>query len=154
MISQVGQRPPIIASRRFFPWLVLGAVAAVALCFYYLDPSSHAFYLPCPLQTLTGLECPGCGSQRALHQLLHGNFHAAVRLNPLFVTLLPLLIWYGARTLLRKSSGLELPIVCSGRAWVWVLVIVIVTFGIYRNVHARFDGNDEASVRSSRAPPP
>ncbi len=153
MISQSDRRPPIIASRRFSPWLALGAVAGLALFFYAFDPRSHAFYLPCPLNRLTGLECPACGSQRAVHQLLHGNFEAAVRLNALFVTLLPVMIWYGARALLRVTSGRDLPMICNGRAWLWLLAALVVTFGVYRNLRSRLDGPDTTIVRASRAPP-
>ena len=42
---------------------------------------------------LTGLACPGCGSLRALHQLTHGHFGEALRLNPMLVMALPFLFW-------------------------------------------------------------
>ncbi|MBI2838213.1 MAG: DUF2752 domain-containing protein [Acidobacteria bacterium] len=154
MISQTGRQSPIIASRRFSPWLALGALSGTALFFYAFDPRNHDFFLPCLLNRLTGLECPACGSQRAVHQLLHGNFEAAVRLNALFVTLLPVMIWYGARMLLRVTSGRELPMVCNGRAWLWLLAALVVTFGVYRNLGPRIDGTDATIVRASRAPPP
>jgi len=58
------------------------------LVFYYL-PHSTQYFIACPLQTFTGLQCPGCGSQRALHEILHLNFAAAFSYNPLFVLGLP-----------------------------------------------------------------
>ena len=45
----------------------------------------------CMFHELTGLECPACGNQRALHALLHGNIKSAFSYNPLFVISLPYL---------------------------------------------------------------
>lgn len=41
---------------------------------------------------VTGFECPGCGSQRAFHQLLHLNIAGAFRQNPIVVLYLPYII--------------------------------------------------------------
>ena len=35
----------------------------------------------CPTKTLIGLSCPGCGIQRAMHELLHGNIIEAIKYN-------------------------------------------------------------------------
>ncbi|PYV86056.1 MAG: hypothetical protein DMG90_22080 [Acidobacteria bacterium] len=35
------------------------------------NPASSGIFPPCPFLWLTGFYCPGCGSLRALHQLLH-----------------------------------------------------------------------------------
>lgn len=39
---------------------------------------------------LTGYLCPGCGSQRAIHALLHCDVAAAFCVNPYLVLMLPL----------------------------------------------------------------
>ena len=48
-----------------------------------------SFYPICPIHQLFGIECPGCGATRALAALLHGHLLEALRLNALFVLLLP-----------------------------------------------------------------
>ena len=58
----------------------LGIAAAAAI--FIFEP-------PCLFLSLTGLQCPGCGSTRALIHLLHGELRAAWRMNALFVLLLP-----------------------------------------------------------------
>lgn len=60
---------------------VLVAVAAVVVGLYFLDPLQCAFMPKCPFRLLTGLSCPGCGVQRAIHALLHGDVVAAVKYN-------------------------------------------------------------------------
>ncbi len=53
------------------------------LCVYFwFDPVEEGRFFPkCPVYFLTGLQCPSCGSQRAFHALLHGEFLAALRYN-------------------------------------------------------------------------
>ena len=72
---------------------LIGLAFGGFLYFYYsFNPTQHSFFIPCPFKYTTGYDCPGCGSQRAIHQLLHLNIGAAFRLNPLLVLSLPLLI--------------------------------------------------------------
>ena len=52
---------------------------------YFFDPATAGFYPACLFRLVTGIPCPGCGSLRAMHQLLHGHFAAAFALNPLLV---------------------------------------------------------------------
>jgi len=68
-----------------------GATALVTL--YFHDPAAAGFFPPCPFHYLTGLHCPGCGTLRATHQLLHGHPLAALDLNPLMVLSLPFLAY-------------------------------------------------------------
>lgn len=60
-------------------------VFAIAVVSYYFlnDPSTTHLGIPCLLREATGWYCWGCGGQRAFHQLLHGNFEAALKLNAL-----------------------------------------------------------------------
>lgn len=63
--------------------------AAVIFLFFYIDPNVYPFFPKCPFLVVTGLECPGCGSQRAIHQLLHMNIAGAFYQNPLLVLYVP-----------------------------------------------------------------
>jgi hypothetical protein len=112
--------------------LTAGAVALVVL--FLFDPSTSGFYPICPFHAATGLWCPGCGSLRAMHQLTHGNFAVAWRLNPLFVSLLPVGIWLGAREAIRLATGKVLPAPVMRPIYAWVLVAGVVLFGILRNM--------------------
>ncbi|MBF0556492.1 MAG: DUF2752 domain-containing protein [Nitrospirae bacterium] len=106
-------------------------IAAAAIVYIY-DPSLSEFYPKCLFHQITGLYCPGCGSTRALHQMLHGNYAAAVRLNPLTVLALPFL-----------GIGIALEAGVFPRpAWLshqyiryaWIVPVVIVLFWILRNI--------------------
>lgn len=48
---------------------------------YYCDPIQYKVMPKCPTKTLIGLSCPGCGIQRAMHEILHGNMIEAIKYN-------------------------------------------------------------------------
>jgi hypothetical protein len=112
--------------------LVLMAGGAVVL--FLFDPSGNSYYPSCPLHELTGWSCPGCGSLRAMHQLTHGNIAAAFRFNPLLVILLPVVGWLIFREYMRLLTGKKLPGLVTYPACGWALAVVVVLFGILRNL--------------------
>ncbi len=73
--------------------LLVITFGAVFFIYTSYNPSQNHFFVPCPIKYTTGYDCPGCGSQRAVHQLLHLNFYKAFRLNPLMVLSLPIIIY-------------------------------------------------------------
>jgi len=66
-------------------------VAALFLVFLF-DPEKHPFFPYCPFLLTTGWECPGCGSQRAIHHLLHLHVGTAWRYNAFMVLALPYIL--------------------------------------------------------------
>lgn len=61
-----------------------GAVAAGLASLFFIDPAHGGFFPPCPVHWAMGLYCPGCGSLRATHELLHENVLRAAEFNPAF----------------------------------------------------------------------
>lgn len=79
-----------LPDRLFNILLGIGAIAVLALlCFF--DPSTSAIFPPCPTNALTSLYCPGCGTLRAMHALLHGDVKEALSQNILAVIFIPIL---------------------------------------------------------------
>ena len=109
-----------------------GAVAGGAILFHF-DPERTWFYPACRFHQLTGLDCPGCGSQRALHALLHGQVLPALHDNLLLVLSLPLFLGLCAQSIWRAHRG-EKPAVWIRPAWAWGYVVAWVLFGILRNL--------------------
>ena len=113
---------------------VLLALAAIALL-YRFDPATN-FFPACPFHRLTGLYCPGCGSQRAIHQLMHGHWLAAAGQNLLLLMMLPLLAWHALAWLRARKPGdskdAPLPFTHRIKAW-WILVLVL-AFWLLRNL--------------------
>ena len=76
-------------------WWIGAGIAAMlvvaAVIYYVYDPATMPFPR-CPFLMLTGWECPGCGSQRAIHSLLHLDIAAAWRYNALLVLSIPYVV--------------------------------------------------------------
>ena len=56
---------------------------------YHINPTQYWFMPKCPFKLITGLSCPGCGIQRAIHALLHGEFAEAIKYNYFMVYSVP-----------------------------------------------------------------
>ncbi|MET4921512.1 DUF2752 domain-containing protein [Streptomyces sp. PSRA5] len=66
----------------------LGTLVGVVAAFTYVglvDPNESGHYPVCPLLSLTGLYCPGCGGLRSAHAVAHGDLAAALGANALAV---------------------------------------------------------------------
>jgi hypothetical protein len=74
---------------------ILAVVAVVAAIIYFknFDPTVYPL-LRCPIKALTGLNCPGCGCQRALHALLNGRFVEAWHYNSFIFAATPIALLY------------------------------------------------------------
>jgi hypothetical protein len=95
------------------------------------DPTHVSIFPPCLFHELTGLDCPGCGGQRAAHQLLHGHLIAAIRLNAMFVLSLPLFAWVATRFAVRKFRGEP---VAFRLPWWGAYIVAWIVFGVLRNL--------------------
>ncbi|MDE5796277.1 MAG: DUF2752 domain-containing protein [Muribaculaceae bacterium] len=72
--------------------VIIGAVLLAGIVYYVADPMKSPFMPRCIFHTITGLQCPGCGSQRLIHALLHADFAGAWRANALLLLMLPYLL--------------------------------------------------------------
>jgi len=90
----------------------------------------------CPFNALAGLHCPGCGTLRAAHQLLHLHLASALGLNPLMVLSTPFLGYALLSRVMIGIRGKPLPKVFVPPAWIWALLGIIIAFWILRNIPA------------------
>lgn len=64
-----------------------------AAFYFVFDPMEWGFMPQCVFHRVTGLQCAGCGSQRMLHALLHGDIAGAFRANAFAVVSIPAIIF-------------------------------------------------------------
>jgi hypothetical protein len=97
--------------RRLAAHGMLAGAALVCVTLLVFPPAREGFYPACPIYAWLGVECPGCGATRALAALLHGRLMEAVRLNALFVGLLPFGVGFAAVSYLRavRRGGFRWP---------------------------------------------
>lgn len=109
-----------------------GVVLALGLA-YALWGNVTGLWIPCPIHTLTGLDCPGCGVTRMCLALLRLDFSGAWAANPGLLLLSPLLLWL----LLWQTVDYIRTGVCRttlGRSILgWSLTVLLVGYGVLRN---------------------
>lgn len=114
-------------------------VPALAVFFYFYDPAKQPrFFLTCVFHQCTGLHCPGCGGQRAVHQLLHGNLWQAADYNLMLVLAVPLLlanaIVYSLNLFLNRKTTIRL---WHSPLFARIVLIFVVAFFVLRNLPFR-----------------
>lgn len=116
-----------------FAGLLTGIAAVLLAVLFLLDPVQHSFYPVCPFHKLTGLNCPGCGSTRAMHEMLHGHILAALRCNALVMLTLPFVMWMVARHLIGRWRGQQRTLEFQTN-WLWIFLGVTIVFTVLRNL--------------------
>jgi hypothetical protein len=111
-------------------WLLL---IAGAVYLFVFEPGQSGFFPSCPFRLFTGLTCPGCGTTRALHQLMHGHFAEAFMLNPLLLLALPFLIYAFLRYSAMAMRGHKPPGNALPAPYIYAIFFVIVGFWVFRN---------------------
>ena len=121
--------PEILRHPRLPAIALAVAALVVAGVLNMLDPFSASTVLPpCLFHALTHLYCPGCGTTRALHALLHGNLALAMQMNPLTVIalpLIPLMLWNSV-----NPNRTWMASVSDARLW----LPVVIAFAVLRNL--------------------
>jgi Protein of unknown function (DUF2752) len=121
--------PSATSRERLYGALGTGAAAVGALAYVGIgDPHRPDFAFPtCPFKALTGWNCPGCGGLRMTHDLLHGDFAAAVVDNVFLLVGLPmLLVWLLVRWR-RGERLMPMPAIV-------VIAIAAITWTVVRNL--------------------
>lgn len=111
-------------------WSLL--VAGSAYLFWF-EPGKSGFFPICLFRFLTGFTCPGCGTTRAMHQILHGNFLTAFTLNPLFLLAIPFLLFALVRYSVIVLRGGVPRQNALPAAYIYALFFIVLSFWIFRN---------------------
>ncbi len=64
--------------------------------------------LPCLYKTLFGIECPGCGTQRAIIEMLKGNIFESLRAWPPLLPVMFMLVYLLLFLLFKFKNGLNI----------------------------------------------
>ena len=126
MIDRIGKIMPFA-----FPVIV------VLLCvtYYFVNPSVQSHVIKCPWFFCTGTLCPACGSQRALHALVHGHILEALSYNYFFVISIPyalvavLVSWYNFNHCFDRLKALAFH-----RYTLYAYVVLFFAWWILRNI--------------------
>lgn len=138
--ATAGDSQPAVSSR--LAAVATGGAAAtylgvVAGADPYRELTIAGATIGCPVHAVTGGFCPGCGSTRAVHELLHGDVVASLAAHPLVLPLVGLLGFLSVSWFLRQRPGApgwaRLPTELPALVPVAILV-AFVTLTVVRNV--------------------
>ena len=107
-----------------------GGAAVVA----YFDPTQVHFFPVCPLYAVTGFACPGCGLTRGFHALFHGDVTTALHFNVLIPIWAVIFAAVAISLVLMAVRGRGLPFNKISPNWLWVLMVLMLAFGVLRNL--------------------
>jgi hypothetical protein len=114
---------------------ILAGMISGGILYFRFNPAGSPLFPKCPFLMLTGLKCPGCGSQRAIHALLHLDFPAACSQNILLVATLPYLFLLIAAQVIRFfSPSATFPVRIQQPAVIWTYFTLVLLFWVARNV--------------------
>ena len=112
---------------------MLSAVLTMVITAFYFfwNPSEITTLTLCPFKNLTGFHCPGCGGQRAFHQILHGNFIQAFHSNFLIYLFLPFVLLKIFDELFGTTISKFFLLNNKG---IWIFLGFLIIFTILRNL--------------------
>ncbi|MBP9506394.1 MAG: DUF2752 domain-containing protein [Bacteroides sp.] len=113
-------------------WATIGLIT-LAVLFYCCNPCDYSLFPKCPFLWLTGLQCPGCGSQRAIHCLLHLDVIQAFYYNALLVFSLPIILILSLAEYYRYNKP-AFYVKVHKRIYIWCYIAIIVVWWIIRNI--------------------
>ena len=112
--------------------ILLAVLTIVITAFYFFwNPSKITLLPSCPFKNLTHLHCPGCGGQRAFHQILHGNFVDASHSNLLIFLALPFFLLKISDEFFETTISKKFLLKNKG---IWIFLIFLICFTILRNL--------------------
>src|SRR4029079_4737349 len=100
-------------------------LTGLVIIYGYYNPVESGYFPKCIFHSLTGLKCPSCGSQRAIHDLIHFQISSALKQNALMVTSIPylsFLVFY------RRNNLLQ------GKKTIYIILVIIIMWTILRNI--------------------
>ncbi|WP_449028237.1 DUF2752 domain-containing protein [Prevotella jejuni] len=114
-------------------WLCL--VAFLLTLYYFYNPVTTLWTPKCPFKLATGLQCPGCGIQRALHALLQGHYSEAIHYNYFLLFSGPYILSFGVRALLPQGQAKDsLTKIIEDKRLIWLYIILFFIWFIVRNI--------------------
>ena len=128
------QDAPII--ERIAAGAALAVMAAAAAFVAYFDPAKASFFPLCPLYSMTGFACPGCGLTRGFHELFHGRLIPALDFNLLIPVWVAIFGWAFVSLSMYVVRGRGLPMWPTRPRFLWTFLITLLAFGIVRNIPA------------------
>lgn len=116
-------------------YIIVSLILFGFIYFYFnYNPSENRIFPRCPFYSITGFYCPGCGSQRAIHGLLHGRIVGGLKHNPLILLLVFVLVYDATIFVLKKLYNKKTNNLLHKPRTTNIILFIIIIFWILRNI--------------------
>lgn len=113
---------------------ILFILFGILFIYFNMNPSEFNYFPKCIFYISTGFYCPGCGSQRAAHHILHLDILKAFQQNLLFTLGLVFALYYLIIEILNSFFDKKIKNYLKHPKIITVLLFIVVAFGILRNI--------------------
>ena len=112
---------------------ILTVAIVAAVVYFCYDPSKSQWFPQCIFFKFTGYKCPGCGTQRAIHSILNGDFAAAWHFNAALFVAIPIILLFVVAGWCRQKVPALHDILNSPLVAIIILVLVVLWW-VGRNI--------------------
>ncbi len=110
-------------------------IGTILFVYIYKNFSPNQYLFPkCPVHSFTGLYCPGCGSQRAIHSFLNLNFKDVFSYNPLVGIILSAIVIDILLFTLNIKRFRLYTFLKTNRYSSLIVLYTVILFTIFRNI--------------------
>ena len=88
----------------------------------------------CPVRTMIGIPCPGCGLTRAFKLAMTGNFYQATVINPLWIAIIVLVILYLSIRYLITDEKKSKKLLYGLKVCAIIIGLLCIVYYIYRMI--------------------
>ena len=106
----------------------------LVILYFFINPSEVDFLPKCPLYVTTGIYCPGCGSQRATHELLQLNILSVLQQNVLYFLGLFIIVYHLIIKGLNKFFGKNIYNYIYHPKTPIIILVIILIYWVLRNI--------------------
>lgn len=132
------KKQSLLVKRRakIFTILIIFTAILISTPLYFFADARHSGFFPrCPFFMITGFLCPGCGSQRSVSSLLHGDIKQALHFNVLLVASLPFLLYSSAVGVMNVfRTKIVIQKIFYSPVFVKIVFAVVMLFWVLRNI--------------------
>lgn len=121
-------------SRAIKGFVIIASIVLLVIVYSSFNPEEYTIFPKCMFRQLTGLCCPACGCQRAVHQLLNGHLVSAFRYNAFLVMTLPWIFTIVLFKLYSKGRGEHISRLLLNRNIVNFYLLALITWWVCRNL--------------------
>ena len=116
--------------------LILFIIMIISACslLYFFNPGTTLWAPKCSFYLLTGLECPTCGSQRAVHTIMNGEIIKGFAYNPFIIIAIPYAVALISISLVKTRTTRKIKKIILCRRAIYIYMAIYIAWWIIRNI--------------------